>query len=164
MSSLDHRLFRALHHRAGQWTALEAALLACARYGWAIESALMLVVGLRHGPQGRRVVLRCLGTVASLYALAEAVGRSAARTRPFSALPGVHAVLRHSPERSFPSRHVASAVAMGVIAGPAAPTIASAMLAVAAGLAFGRIRAGLHYPSDVVGGAVLGLIMGRVMR
>jgi membrane-associated phospholipid phosphatase len=38
------------------------------------------------------------------------------------------------------------------------------MAVLAAALGVARVRAGLHYPSDVLAGAVLGSIIGRLLR
>ena len=162
--SVDSCLFRALHRGAGRWRLLDAPSLTCARYGSAVAVLLMLLAGLRHGAAGRRAVGRCLMAVAALYVLAETIGRRSGRPRPFAAQPGVRALLPHGPGRSFPSRHVASAVAMAVIIQPAARRTARTMALLAAALGLSRIRAGLHYPSDVAAGALLGYVVGRALR
>jgi undecaprenyl-diphosphatase len=161
---LDRLLFRLLHHRAGELGALDRAVLACARFGSYAEVALMLLAGLRGGQRGRRAVVRCLAAVGSLYLLAELIGRLVGRARPFAAGQQARKLVEHGPARSFPSRHVASAAAMAVITGPAAPRLAAAMGWLAAGLGLARIRVGLHYPADVLAGALLGLLVGRLLR
>jgi undecaprenyl-diphosphatase len=162
--SLDRRLFQLLQHRAGTWRLLDTALIACARYGSIAEVGLMLLAGLRYGANGRAAVLRCLAAVAALYGLLEMIGRWADRARPFASQPDARPLLRHSARRSFPSRHVASAVAMAAIVQPWARTIGSLMAILAVALGVARVRAGLHYPSDVLVGAVLGSIIGRLLR
>jgi len=162
--SLDRRLFQLLQHRAGAWRPLDTPLLACARYGSVAEVGLMLLAGLRYGARGRAAVLRCLAAVATLYGLLEVIGSWADRARPFASQPEARALLRHSARRSFPSRHVASALAMAVIVQPPAQRIGSLMAFLAAALGVARVRAGLHYPSDVLAGAVLGCIIGRLLR
>lgn len=158
--SLDQEVFRALRHRAGEWPAVDRPLLACARSGSFAQVSLMLLVGICRGADGRRALWRCLAAVAALYPVCELSGRLVRRERPFSAGPGVRQLLQHSAGRSFPSRHVASAVAMSIVVGPAAPRAAGLMAVLAGGLSVGRVRAGLHYPSDVLAGAALGAIVG----
>ena len=162
--SLDRTLFRLLHHRAGQLGALDRAVTACAGLGSYGEVLLMLLAGLTAGRTGRRAVWRCLLAVGLVYAVSELVGLVVARRRPFAADAEVQRLLKHDPARSFPSRHVASATAMALVTRPAAPGLARLMGLLAAGLGLSRIRAGLHYPSDVAAGAVLGAIVGRLLR
>jgi membrane-associated phospholipid phosphatase len=53
---------------------------------------------------------------------------------------------------------------MAVIIQPAARRTARTMALLAAALGLSRIRAGLHYPSDVAAGALLGYVVGRALR
>ena len=54
--------------------------------------------------------------------------------------------------------------AMALVALDSDRCVARAMASVAALLGVSRIAAGLHYPSDVVAGAVLGLTISRYVR
>jgi undecaprenyl-diphosphatase len=82
------------------------------------------------------------------------------RQRPFARLAHVEALLKHDAARSFPSRHVASGLAMAAIGARAHPRLGTAMTLVAWLLGLSRVAAGLHYPSDVLGGAALGQLIG----
>jgi undecaprenyl-diphosphatase len=92
------------------------------------------------------------------------VGRLADRQRPFARDPDSPPLVAHAPGRSFPSRHSACAAAMTVIALPTAPVIGALMGLGALGLAVSRVYTGLHYPSDVVGGWLIGAAIGIIAR
>ena len=126
-----------------------------------VEVALM---GLLFLTGNRRSVARMLVAVAAIYAASEVAGLVWRRRRPFAALPGVVAIVDHAAGRSFPSRHTASALAMAIIGGRAHPRSGQAMLLVGAVLSAMRVAAGVHYPSDLLGGAALGALVGRVLR
>jgi membrane-associated phospholipid phosphatase len=162
--SLDAALFRLVHLGAGRTRLIDSPARACARFGAAGEVVLMLLVGLRHGRRGCAVVARSLAAVGAVYVLSELLGSVVGRARPFARLSEAQELVPHDPARSFPSRHVASAVAMALIARPVAPGLAGAMGALAAGLGLARVRTALHYPTDVVGGIVLGSLVGGVLR
>jgi membrane-associated phospholipid phosphatase len=53
---------------------------------------------------------------------------------------------------------------MTTIAFPAAPVIGSLMGLGALGLAVSRVYVGLHYPSDVLGGWIIGVGIGIIAR
>jgi undecaprenyl-diphosphatase len=159
---LDSLLFRVLHYRAGSCAPLDLPALGLARFGASLE--IVLTVLAAGGSGGRSTLGRSLGAVALVYGLSEAVGHLTKRSRPFVIEPGVRRLLEHRPNRSFPSRHVASAVAMALVVGRVAPRFGSAMGWLAVGIGLGRARAGLHYPTDLLAGALLGVVIGLLSR
>lgn len=127
-----------------------------------VEGGLMLVLALtgRH-----RSAIRMLVAVGAVYVASEALGVAWPRQRPLAGrATGVQPLLEHAPERSFPSRHVASALAMAAIGGTEHPKLGLLMSGVGWTLGLSRVAAGLHYPSDVLGGALLGVIVGRYVQ
>lgn len=57
---------------------------------------------------------------------------------------------------SFPSGHTASAVAFAAAVGPTLPVCAVPLGVLACAVGYSRVHTGVHYPGDVVAGAVLG--------
>jgi undecaprenyl-diphosphatase len=160
----DEPLFRLIHHGLARCEVLNRLLVAAARFGSGAEIALMLLVGVRGGWTGWQAVGRCLIGVAIVYLTAEILGKLVRRARPFASNSAAQALIPHGPGRSFPSRHVASAVAMSEIVRSEAPGSARLMLLLSLALGIGRIRAALHYPSDVLAGAAIGYLIGRLCR
>jgi membrane-associated phospholipid phosphatase len=93
------------------------------------------------------------GRVAAAYALNAALKLVVGRRRPAGGLVPTPTQL------SFPSAHAATSFA-GARAYARAGGPAGALYALALGLALSRLRLGVHHPSDVVAGALLGLIVG----
>jgi undecaprenyl-diphosphatase len=68
--------------------------------------------------------------------------------------------LVHAPhDASFPSGHAATSFACATILAVAAPRYAVAFYVLAAAIAWSRVYNGVHYPLDVLGGAVLGVLV-----
>ena len=63
---------------------------------------------------------------------------------------------------SFPSGHSASAAAFAVAVGDLLPAYRLPLRAAAAIVAFSRVYTGVHYPSDVLAGAAVGALLGRL--
>jgi undecaprenyl-diphosphatase len=123
---------------------------------WFGLAAGMAAVG---GPNGRRAALRGVGSLALASLTVNTIGKGAVRrARPLlDAVPMIRQLHRQPVTTSFPSGHSASAAAFA--AGVAAQSGAwgVAVAPVAASVAFSRVYTGVHYPSDVVAGAALGI-------
>jgi len=86
-----------------------------------------------------------------------------ARVRPANALPEgtVRLLVGRSGAFSFPSAHAANNFAAASVVAWRWPRFTVMAFSVAALVAYSRIYVGAHFPGDVVGGAVLGLMCGR---
>jgi undecaprenyl-diphosphatase len=125
------------------------------------EVVLMLLLALSGR---RRSALRMLAAVGTVYLASELLGRAWPRQRPFERLAGVEPLVLHASGRSFPSRHVASGLAMATVGGQEHARLGWLMAVVAWLLGVSRVAAGLHYPSDVAAGAVLGHLVGAALK
>jgi undecaprenyl-diphosphatase len=73
--------------------------------------------------------------------------------------------LVHAPtDPSFPSGHAASSFACATMLAFYAPRFAPAFFLLAAAIAWSRVYVGVHYPLDVFGGAVLGVVIAIALR
>jgi len=101
-----------------------------------------------------------LALVAAL-SLGELIGR----IRPFQADGGIN-LLIPAPlsEYSFPSAHTAVAFAIASALAYAHASFGFIAFAVAFLVAFGRVGAGVHYPSDVMAGALVGFLAFLAVR
>lgn len=84
------------------------------------------------------------------------------RTRPVSDVPRPHR-LRTPRTTSFPSGH-ASAAAVFAVTASEDDHLAPLYVALAVLVATSRVHVRIHHASDVVGGAVVGVALGRVLR
>src|SRR3954451_2358587 len=99
-----------------------------------------------------------LAVVASGIAVAVAavIARVVDRPRPFVAHPQIHLFLAHAPDPGFPSDHATAAFAIGAVLLLRLGRWAIPVLLAAAALAVSRVLVGVHYPNDVLAGALLG--------
>jgi undecaprenyl-diphosphatase len=122
-----------------------------------LGSAVLLAA--TRGAQGRRAAGMGLASIATASTLVNvAIKPLARRRRPDRTKLGVP-LARHVPmpvSRSLPSGHSASAFAFATGVGHVLPHEAAALRGVAALVAYSRVHTGVHFPGDVVLGALIG--------
>lgn len=164
--SVDLRLFRTVAEAHSP--ILDALLprLSRAANHSALWGGCAIVLWATGGRFGRRAALRGLGTLALTSALANGPLKwLSRRQRPvLDAVPIARRLARLPKTTSFPSGHSASAAAFATGAAVELPTLRIPLGAAAALVAASRVYTGVHYPSDVIAGAAVGVALGRASR
>ena len=115
------------------------------------------------GPRGRRAARSGLtagaATSAVVHLVVKPLGRRRRPERSEQATASERAV-RMPRSRSFPSGHTAAAVAFASGVSRVWPAAGIPLHVLAATVGYSRVHTGVHYPGDVVGGAVIGSIIG----
>lgn len=108
-----------------------------------------------HLRQARDVAL--VGSAA--WSLAQVAKTRVKRARPYEA-DGVVRLIRPPTGSSYPSGHACvTAAMMSVLAAEGPPRLRAVGAGLTVFVAASRVYVGVHYPSDVVGGAGLGLLL-----
>lgn len=122
-------------------------------------------LGVATSPRGsyrRRAFRRGVAVTGVSYGLNYAIKLAVKRRRPqLDRLPPLTPVVS---DMSFPSAHATTSFAAAAAYSTALPLGAPVFYATAAMLAASRPYLGVHYPSDVLAGAALGTVTGRLLR
>ena len=123
---------------------------------WLITIVLLLWKG---GRRGRWAVLTAVLAFALTDPLVSRVLKPMIhRIRPCNALDGVHLLVHKSKGLSMPSAHAANFFALATVFSYFYRRFQWVLWSIAALVAYSRIAVGVHYPSDVLTGAVVGLL------
>jgi undecaprenyl-diphosphatase len=154
----DEALLRHLNGRGGP--AVDRAMAALSQV--ADHSKLWIgiagILALAGGRRGRRAAAQGLVSIAFASAIVNGpLKRLSRRQRP-SWQPSVRLLPDQPATFSFPSGHAASAFAFAVATGSQARVLLLPLAGLAGAVAYSRIRARVHYPSDIVAGAAVGVV------
>ena len=145
-------------NRASQRRELERLFAVVSRLGdgvfWYI---LMLALLLILGENAQPVVIRMLIAGGLALALYKWLKSRTTRLRPCARHDDrIRASVAPLDEYSFPSGHTLHAVSFSIVAICAYPILAWLVIPFTVLVALSRVVLGLHYPSDVLAGALLG--------
>ena len=85
------------------------------------------------------------------------------RPRPFETLAGADPLLGATLDASMPSGHAATSFAGAVVLTALLRRGAPAFFLLAAAIAASRVYVGVHYPLDVLAGAIVGAVVGAAV-
>jgi undecaprenyl-diphosphatase len=132
-----------------------------------ISISMSLGLAALGGSSGRRTAARAMTAVAITSATVNLVAkRLLVRGRPDRAGAAVieprHVSMPTST--SFPSGHTASAFAFATVAGAEIPALSLPLHVLATLVGYSRVHTGVHYPGDVIAGALIGVGAGSLVN
>jgi undecaprenyl-diphosphatase len=158
---LDYRIEQWVSGPAGHSVVWDT-LMAGVAY-WALPALfgiviVWFVVGWVFGrPEERRGAILALLAAGGAWLIRQVIIRAWVRPRPFVAHPrAVHKLIAHASDPSFPSGHAAASIAIAVAVLLVHRRVGGLVLTVALVISYARVYVGVHYPSDVLAGALIG--------
>jgi undecaprenyl-diphosphatase len=159
---LDETLFRAVNHGGGSLVDALAVMVSTTWFG--VVAGAVAVVAILAIARGRRraalLLAFALALVASDFVGSHALKPLIGRMRPCFALPvGTFRWLAPASDvGSLPSLHSANFFAMAVVTWCVDRRVGIAALVIATLVALSRVYVGVHWPTDVLAGAVWGVL------
>ena len=126
---------------------------------WIILTVLLLII-----PKTRKTgVIMMAALLVDVLLCNVLIKNLVARTRPYEVVDGLKLLIEKQSDYSFPSGHTGSSFASAIVLWKELPKKYGVMaLIVAVLIAYSRLYVGVHYPSDVLAGVVIGTVLALV--
>ncbi|MFG3604298.1 phosphatase PAP2 family protein [Micromonospora chersina] len=152
---MNYHLFQAVNGAAGrndlvddlfEWSAVWLI------YVLAATAAIPVLAHLRHR---RAALARVVASLGLAFAVGQAVAALSTEVRPFQTHP-VHQLIPHAAGASLPSDHATAAFAVAFAVGAfLSRRCGVALSLIATVIGFARVWTGVHYPGDILVGALI---------
>lgn len=139
---------------------LDASMLFITNRGYLLFVAVIAPLFFKDWRKGLIVFVLCAAGFIVADHTADILKNLIAQPRPCDELQNVRLLVPCLPSFSFPSGHASTSFAMASILAYFFRRGAIPAFIIAVLVAYSRIYVGVHYPSDVLGGAYLGVVTG----
>ncbi len=126
---------------------------------YVIYPVLIVILLISHQKQ---LMLRCLLVPGISFIIVSVFRRFVNFKRPYEELDIEPLIYKATTGNSFPSRHVFSAFIIAMCWLNYVPVVAVILFFVGVIMAIVRVICGVHYPKDVICGALIGIIAGII--
>lgn len=157
---MDQYIFYLLNQFAGRWEVLDAVAIFAAKYlGYVLIFGLLLFLAKNYKKYWPLVVKAIGAAIVSRFVITEIIRWIWERPRPFVE-NNVNLLISHEATGSFPSGHAAFYFAIAAVVYFYNKKAGIAFFATAFLMGIARVFVGVHWPTDILGGAVVGIITG----
>jgi undecaprenyl-diphosphatase len=159
----DYHVFRWANDLAARHDGFEDPLRAYVQASEVLFALAVVALFVFATPRIRRAAVAAVLSAGLALLVGHFVAAAVDRARPFVDHPHTHLFLAHTADPGFPSDHATGAFAIAFALVLRDRICGIVALALALILSIGRVALGVHYPSDLFAGALLGLAAAVVL-
>lgn len=163
--NIDLVIFNAINQFAGRWQWLDAASIFFARhFEYVLLASLVVMLAMDYKKYWKAVAVALAGAGLVRIVLVELIRVAWFRPRPFVFHEANVLVPYNIAEASFPSGHASFYFAIAAVLYGYNKKIGAFFYIGSALIAASRVLVGIHWPSDILAGAGLGIVAGWAMQ
>ncbi|WP_242210880.1 undecaprenyl-diphosphatase [Paenibacillus polymyxa] len=153
--NVDFALFHWINELANHLAFLNGTMRFLAQYAPYLFGVALLLYWFTFKMPHRMMVLEAVITVCIGFTISWCLGHLFYRDRPFVG-HSVIQLIHHDPNASFPSNHALGAFALAAILWLHHQKYRVLWIVLAVLIAISRVWTGVHYPSDILAGVLIG--------
>ena len=157
LSQMDYHLFQMINHLAGTFSFINPLMRFLSKDGEYLFFASVVVYWFIPAIMNRKMVIQSLVAACVSLGIGGLVSDFFYRDRPFVTHVVIQ-LIQHPANASFPSDHATGAFVIASTIWLYRKKEGTIWLLLAGSIAISRVWTGVHYPFDVVAGALLGII------
>jgi len=162
--NLDSLTFQTLNNMAGHLISLDKLAIFFAEYsGYLLLLVLVFLLIKNFKKYKSLVIVSLVSAFVSRFVIVEIIRHLYFRTRPFVE-NSVNLLIVHKPTASFPSGHASFYFALSTVVYFFNKKLGAIFFLTSFLMGLSRIYCGLHWPSDILAGALIGIFVGWSVR
>lgn len=163
--NIDLYFFNLINGLAGRWAWLDYAAMFCAdALGYLLLFVLVLFLALNYKKYWKMVLEAVIAAGVTRFVMTALIRWLWFRPRPFVALNFLPLINQSPEEGAFPSGHASFYFALSTIVYFYNKKLGVAFYIASFFIVLSRVFVGVHWPSDILAGAVLGILMGWALN
>ncbi|MGQ7875394.1 undecaprenyl-diphosphatase [Bacillus sp. 1A] len=157
-SQLNIDAFRAINDLGKQYSSLNSTMVFLAEYMVYFLGLIIIAYWFTQSRQNKMVIIQAMIAFITAEIIGKLAGKLYLNYQPFAALPNVNKLVDHAVDNSFPSDHTILFFSICFSFWIVRKKARWLWLVLAFCVAISRIWVGVHYPFDILTGALIGII------
>ncbi|PFD33599.1 undecaprenyl-diphosphatase [Bacillus cereus] len=157
-SQLNIDVFRAINDLGKQYSSLNSTMVFLAEYMVYFLGLIIMVYWFTQSRKNKMMIIQAMVAFVTAEIIGKLAGHLHLNYQPFAELPNVNKLVDHAVDNSFPSDHTILFFSICFSFWLVRKKTGWLWLVLAFCVAISRIWVGVHYPFDVVTGALIGII------
>ncbi|CAM3956172.1 undecaprenyl-diphosphatase [Bacillus sp. LS15-K4] len=157
-SQLNIDAFRAINDLGKQYPSLNSTMIFLAEYMVYFLGLIIIAYWFTQSRQNKMVIIQAMIAFITAEIIGKLAGKLHLNYQPFAVLPNVNKLVDHAVDNSFPSDHTILFFSICFSFWLVHKKARWLWLVLAFCVAISRIWVGVHYPFDVMTGALIGII------
>ncbi|PFE02311.1 undecaprenyl-diphosphatase [Bacillus sp. AFS023182] len=157
-SQLNIDTFRAINDLGKQYSSLNSTMVFLAEYMVYFLGLIIIIYWFTQSRKNKMMIIQAMVAFVTAEIIGKLAGKFHLNYQPFAVLPDVNKLVDHAVDNSFPSDHTILFFSICFSFWLVRKKTGSLLLTLAFCVAISRIWVGVHYPFDVITGALIGII------